>query len=110
MISADGDAEDEVVPFINHDQTANSEGQDVKGVRKRPSRPEFKPEDMGYKGTILGIRQGGSLRPFGTSLDCPGITQVARLRDLAAQVARLRDLAAQHADDSGARISPSRGR
>ena len=47
MISADGDAEDEVVPFLNHVQTAESEGQDVKRVRKRPSRLEFKPEDMG---------------------------------------------------------------
>ena len=62
----------------------------MKRVRKRPIRLDFNPEDMGYKGTILGVRQGGSLRPFGTSLDCPDLSQVARLRGLAAQ----------HADDS----------
>jgi len=84
MISAEGDVEDEVV------QTAESEGQDVKRVRKRPTRLDFKPEDMGYKGTKLGVRQGGSLRPSGTSLDFPDVSQVARLRGLAAQ----------HADDS----------
>ena len=78
MISADGDAEDEFVPFIDHIQTAESEGQDVKRVRKRPSRLEFKPEDMGYKGTILGIRQDGSLRPFGNS--CSGYVRQCRGR------------------------------
>ena len=48
---------------------------------------------MGYKGSLLGIRQGGSLRPFGTSLDSPDITQVARLRDLAVQHAQDPELA-----------------
>jgi hypothetical protein len=98
MINVEGDTEDEVVPFINHVRTAESEGQDVKRVRKRPIRLDFKPEDMGYKGIILGVRQGSSLRPFGTSLDCPDVSQVARLRGLAAQ----------HANDS--ELTSSRGR
>ena len=37
IISAEGDVEDEVVPFINHVQTAESEGQDEESAKTTKS-------------------------------------------------------------------------